>query len=54
MNNVVQFQSEMFVSRNGNVIWRPVPIMSDDDLFDEYRAIREEIRRRQNERGAVH
>jgi len=56
MSNIVQFQTETIINRNGNVMWRPAPLLSDDELFDECRSIREEMRRRNkaSEASAIH
>lgn len=46
MNNLIGIQSDVAVVRNGIVLWRNEKCLSDDDLFDEYKSLKEEIRRR--------
>lgn len=46
-NNVTSIQTEPVVIRNGLPVWRNSQCLSDDELFSEYRALKEEMRRRQ-------
>lgn len=46
MNNVTSIQSESVIIRNGVAVWRNSQCLSDDELFSEYRALKEEMRRR--------
>ena len=45
MNNVISLHHETRIV-NDMAVWRNVKCLSDDDLFDEYHAVREEMRRR--------
>lgn len=46
--NIISIQSDSVVIRNGAPVWRNAHCLSDDELFAEYRALKEEMRRREN------
>lgn len=47
MSNVVSLQSELVIIRNGIPHWRNPLTLSEDEFFAEYRALKEEMRRRE-------
>lgn len=51
--NIVSIQSETVTLRADTAQWRNVHCLSDDELFAEYRMIREELRRRPRPSGTA-
>lgn len=53
MNNVVSLQSDMVSIRNGAAVWKNVRMLSDEEIDDACRAIREVMKQRRDQ-ASVH